>query len=42
MCTALTLQTQDGYNLFGRNMDIEFSFSQSILLSQEILTIQTT
>ncbi len=32
MCTALTLQTQDGYHLFGRNMDIEFSFSQSILL----------
>lgn len=31
MCTALTLTTNDGYQLFGRNMDIEFSFNQSVL-----------
>lgn len=29
MCTALTLQTKDGYHLFGRNMDIEYSFNQA-------------
>ncbi|MGG7213503.1 choloylglycine hydrolase [Clostridium nigeriense] len=32
MCTALTLKTKDGYHLFGRNMDIEFSFNQSVTL----------
>lgn len=31
MCTALTLTTNEGYHLFGRNMDIEFSFNQSVL-----------
>lgn len=30
MCTALTLITKDGEHLFGRNMDIEFSFGQSV------------
>ncbi|RDY26840.1 linear amide C-N hydrolase [Romboutsia weinsteinii] len=30
MCTALTLTTKDGYHLFGRNMDLEYSFNQSI------------
>jgi choloylglycine hydrolase len=29
MCTALTLTTKDGQHLFGRNMDIEFSFNQA-------------
>lgn len=32
MCTALTLQTKEGYHLFGRNMDIEVSFNQSVAL----------
>lgn len=30
MCTALTLKTSEGTHLFGRNMDIEFSFNQSV------------
>ena len=32
MCTALTLKTEDGYNLFGRNMDLSYSFSQAVTL----------
>ena len=32
MCTALTLQTEDGYTLFGRNMDLECSFNQAVQL----------
>lgn len=28
MCTALTLKTPDGYHLFGRNMDLEYTFGQ--------------
>lgn len=32
MCTALTLQTKDGYNLFGRNMDLAYSFNQAVTL----------
>ncbi|WP_455662110.1 choloylglycine hydrolase [Pradoshia sp.] len=32
MCTALTLRTKEGHHLFGRNMDIEYSFNQSVLL----------
>ena len=32
MCTALTLKTEDGYTLFGRNMDLEYSFNQAIQL----------
>lgn len=32
MCTALTLTTREGYHLFGRNMDIECSFNQSVQL----------
>lgn len=31
MCTGLTLTTNDGYHLFGRSMDIEYSFNQSPL-----------
>lgn len=31
MCTGLMLKTKDGNHLFGRNMDIEFSFNQSII-----------
>ncbi|EOU1752986.1 choloylglycine hydrolase [Clostridium perfringens] len=31
MCTGLALETKDGLHLFGRNMDIEYSFNQSIL-----------
>ena len=29
MCTALTLTTNEGYHLFGRNMDIEYTFGQT-------------
>lgn len=32
MCTALTLKTKDGYNLFGRNMDLAYSFNQGVTL----------
>ena len=31
MCTGLSLETKDGLHLFGRNMDIEYSFNQSII-----------
>ena len=31
MCTGLDLETIDGLHLFGRNMDIEYSFNQSII-----------
>lgn len=30
MCTGLSLITKDGYHLFGRNMDIEFTFGQAV------------
>ena len=32
MCTALTLRPIDGYNLFGRNMDLAYSFNQAVTL----------
>lgn len=32
MCTALTLKTEDGYTLFGRNMDLEYNFNQRVQL----------
>lgn len=32
MCTALTLKTKDGYHLFGRNMDLSYSFQQEVIL----------
>ncbi|MGL4343560.1 MAG: choloylglycine hydrolase [Cellulosilyticaceae bacterium] len=32
MCTALTLTTADGYHLFGRNMDIEYTFNQAPMI----------
>ncbi|SCH46456.1 MULTISPECIES: choloylglycine hydrolase [unclassified Romboutsia] len=32
MCTSLTLKTNDGYHLFGRNMDLEYTFGQSVVL----------
>lgn len=32
MCTALTLTTKDGNHLFGRNMDLEYSFNQAVQL----------
>ena len=31
MCTGLALETKDGLHLFGRNMDIEYSFNQYII-----------
>ncbi|MGL5415385.1 MAG: choloylglycine hydrolase [Clostridium sp.] len=30
MCTALTLKTKENEHLFGRNMDIEYEFGQSV------------
>ena len=33
MCTALTLKTNDGHHLFGRNMDLEYTFGQSVVLA---------
>ena len=32
MCTALSLRTKDGNYLFGRNMDLEYNFNQSVYL----------
>lgn len=32
MCTALTLDTKDGYHLLGRSMDIPLKFNQSVNL----------
>lgn len=32
MCTALTLKSEDGYHLFGRNMDLSYSFHQAVTL----------
>ena len=32
MCTALTLKTKDCYSLFGRNMDLSYSFNQAVTL----------
>lgn len=32
MCTSITLTTKDGFHLFGRNMDLEYNFNQSVLL----------
>lgn len=32
MCTALTLKTKEGYHLFGRNMDLDYNFDQSVIL----------
>lgn len=32
MCTALTLTTKDKNHLFGRNMDLEYSFGQAVQL----------
>lgn len=32
MCTALTLSTKEGYHLFGRNMDLDDNFEQSVIL----------
>ncbi|WP_300261440.1 choloylglycine hydrolase [Clostridium sp.] len=31
MCTALTLETKEGLHLFGRNLDLEYLFNQSII-----------
>lgn len=32
MCTALSLKTKEGNYLFGRNMDLEYNFNQSVHL----------
>ncbi len=31
MCTALTLKTPDGQHLFGRTLDLEYNFGQSVV-----------
>lgn len=31
MCTALTLTSKDGFHFFGRNMDLDYNFNQSVL-----------
>lgn len=31
MCTALTLTSKDGFHFFGRNMDIDYHFDQSVM-----------
>lgn len=31
MCTALTLTSKDGFHFFGRNMDIDYNFNQSVM-----------
>ncbi|WP_054955756.1 choloylglycine hydrolase [Paenibacillus dakarensis] len=31
MCTALTLTSKDGFHFFGRNMDLDYNFNQSLL-----------
>ena len=33
MCTALTLKDKNGNHLFGRNMDLEYTFGQSVVLA---------
>ena len=33
MCTALTLKDKIGIHLFGRNMDLEYTFGQSVVLA---------
>lgn len=42
MCTGLTLETKDGFHLFGRNMDIEYSFNQSIIYMPRNFTAVNT
>lgn len=32
MCTALSLKSNDNLHFFGRNMDLEYSFNQSVIL----------
>lgn len=32
MCTDLLLRTKDGNYLFGRNIDLEYNFNQSVYL----------
>lgn len=39
MCTALTLKTSNDHFLFGRNMDIEYNFNQSIIFMPRNLTV---
>lgn len=32
MCTALTIKSSNGNNFFGRNMDLEYNFNQSVII----------
>lgn len=32
MCTALTIKSSKGNNFFGRNMDLEYNFNQSVVI----------
>lgn len=42
MCTALTLTTTENNHLFGRNMDLEYSFNQSIIFIPRNYTVVNT
>ncbi|MPQ43833.1 choloylglycine hydrolase [Clostridium tarantellae] len=42
MCTGLLLKTKDGEHLFGRNMDIEFSFNQQVGVIPRSFTYAST
>lgn len=39
MCTALTLTTSENHNLFGRNMDIEYFFNQTVIFIPRNYTV---
>ncbi|MBD7915391.1 choloylglycine hydrolase family protein [Clostridium sp. Sa3CUN1] len=32
MCTALSIKSKEGNNFFGRNMDLEYNFNQSVIV----------
>lgn len=32
MCTALSIKSKEGINFFGRNMDLEYNFNQSVIV----------
>lgn len=42
MCTALTLRTSDNHQLFGRNMDLEYTFGQKPLFLPRNYTATNT
>lgn len=42
MCTVITLTTKEGNHLFGRNMDVEYSFNQEIILAPRKFNYKNT